>query len=67
MVMLLCRWVFTTTIQAIKRSDEDYVLTNVLLLTLSGKNIKKWALQNMQTFHACGVMLRNMNINQRKI
>ena len=31
MVMLLCWWVFTTTIQAITRSEEDYMLTNLLI------------------------------------
>ena len=31
MVMLLCWWVFKTTIQAITRSDEDYMLTNLLI------------------------------------
>ena len=41
---------FTTAIQAIKRSEEDYVLTNVLLLTLSGKNIKKMGLTKYADF-----------------
>ena len=37
-------YMITTTIQAITRFDEDYMLTNVFVkLTLSGKNIKKWA------------------------
>ena len=31
MVMLLCCWAFTTTIQAMTKSDEDYMLTDVLL------------------------------------
>ena len=31
------------TIQAIKRSDEDYALTNILLLTLSGMGLTKYA------------------------
>ena len=33
-----------------KRSDEDYMLTNVLLLTLSGKNIKKMGLTKYADF-----------------
>ena len=31
MVMLLYCWVLTSAIQAIKRSDEDYMLTNVFV------------------------------------
>ena len=58
MVILLCWWVFTTTIQAIKSSDKDYnVNERFVKLSLSGKNKKQWAWQNMGTFHAYGVML----------
>ena len=35
--------------------DERFVT-----LTLFGKNIKKWALQKMDTYSMLGVMLRNM-------
>ena len=40
-------------------------------LNLSGKNIKKWAWQNMETFHAwCNAYKKydvKLTINQRKI
>ena len=45
--------IFITAIQAIKRSDEDYMLTNlyVKLYFILLKN-NKWAWQNMETSHA---------------
>ena len=43
-VMLLCRWVFTTTIQAITRSDEDYMLANRLISQIYLVKYKKMGL-----------------------